>query len=70
MWIVELALRRPCTFVVEERPLGIAPLIIPPGLPSELLERRPGIDWRGYNVAFSEAYLKVAFSTGMDECRR
>jgi len=48
------------TFHVAERTLTIAPPLIPPGLPSELLERRPDISAAERRMAASNARIGAA----------
>jgi|SRR5579862_4296537 len=48
------------SFTVSERPLDAAPPIIPPGLPSELLERRPDVAGAERRMAAANASIGVA----------
>jgi NodT family efflux transporter outer membrane factor (OMF) lipoprotein len=49
----------PSTFAIERRPLTVAMPAIPPGLPSELLERRPDIAAAERRVASANAQIGV-----------
>src|SRR5207248_3155410 len=48
------------SFTIAERPLDAAPPIIPPGLPSELLERRPDVAGAERRMAAANASIGVA----------
>ncbi|MCX5817493.1 MAG: efflux transporter outer membrane subunit [Proteobacteria bacterium] len=55
-----LAGRNASLFRVPERPLTMAPLVVPPALPSELLERRPDIAAAERRMAAANANVGVA----------
>jgi multidrug efflux system outer membrane protein len=55
-----LAGKNASLFHVEERPFDLAPLIVPPDLPSDLLERRPDIAAAERRMAAANANIGVA----------
>jgi outer membrane protein, multidrug efflux system len=58
--LASLAGQPASTFRVSERALSTAPPFIPPGLPSELLERRPDISSAERSMAAANASIGVA----------